>query len=85
MGDLTETIAASQVGVGDLVSLPGSSVHQSRVQMVRSAVPGVVWLYLIDSQTGERRRGHVALPVNQTLLRHRAGPATSLDWAPEDS
>ena len=81
----TESIPAAWVDVGDVITLPGASVYRCLVQMVRSVVPGVVWLYLVDTKTGERLRGHVALPLNQTVLRHRAEASGASERATADS
>lgn len=72
-----DAVSIGRVQVGDILTIPGTSVHRCRVRMVRSAVPGVVWLYLAASTTGERLRGHVALPLNHSVLRHRTTAADS--------
>lgn len=78
-----ETVTAAQVEPGDVVTLPGVS-GRCRVQVARSAVPGVVWLYVVDAVTGVRRRGHVALPLHRDVTRHVAAPAPR-DPTPEDT
>ena len=81
----TVAVSVGSIAVGDVVTIPGTSVHQCRVQIVRSAVPGVVWLYLTDPTTGHRIRGHVALPINRSVLRHSTTPAAESDQTPDDS
>ncbi|TQK69112.1 hypothetical protein [Nocardioides sp. SLBN-35] len=78
-----ETVTAAQLEPGDVVTLPGIS-NRCRVQLARSAVPGVVWLYVVDAATGVRRRGHIALPLHQAVARHGPAPAPR-DPAPEDT
>ena len=80
---LLEAARRAGVAPGDVVTLPGVS-GRCRVHVARSAVPGVVWLYVVDAATGVRRRGHVALPLHQDVARHGAAP-DSRDPAPEDT
>lgn len=77
-----ETVTVAQLEPGDVVTLPGISAR-CRIQVARSAVPGVVWLYVVDAATGVRHRGHVALPLHQEVARHGAAPAP--EPVPEDS
>lgn len=65
----TVSISVGRVRVGDVVSLPGTTVHRCLVQAIKSVGPGVRWLYLTD-QAGRRLSAHVALPLNQALLLH---------------
>ncbi|GAA3671098.1 hypothetical protein GCM10022237_33550 [Nocardioides ginsengisoli] len=44
--------------------------------MIRAAVPGVLWLWIVDARTGEQRRGHVALPLHQQVGRHARATAS---------
>ncbi|GAA4081297.1 hypothetical protein ACFFOS_25050 [Nocardioides kongjuensis] len=78
-----ETVSIAQLEPGDVVTLPGVP-GRCRIQVARSAVPGVVWLYVADAVTGVRRRGHVALPLHQDVTRHGAAPAPR-GRAPEDT
>ncbi|MCR1784955.1 hypothetical protein KVF89_20610 [Nocardioides carbamazepini] len=81
----TETVAAALLGPGDIVTLPGTA-GRSRIQVARAAVPGVVWLYVVDAATGVRRRGPVALPLHRTVIRHAAGPVPrGAAQGPEDA
>lgn len=64
-----EIVSAGQLAVGDVVTIRNGP-RRCTVQVIRNLVPGVVWLYLIDPDTGERIRGHVALPISQEVLRH---------------
>lgn len=84
MFDEAESVTAARIEVGDIIALPGTTAYRCRVQMVRSAVPGVVWLYLADSTTGERLRGHVALPLNQKVARHSTRVSGEPDRIPDD-
>jgi hypothetical protein len=84
MFDEGESVTAARIEVGDIITLPGASAYRCRVQMVRSAVPGVVWLYLVDSTTGRRLRGHVAVPLNQKVARHSTRAPGEPDRIPDD-
>lgn len=79
-----DTVSLSQVEVGDIVTIPGTPAHRCRVRMVRSAAPGVIWLYLTEPTTGERLRGHIALPFDRSVLRHHATTASATDQVPDD-
>ena len=81
----TDTVSVTRVGIGDIVSIPGTPVDRCRVRMVRSPVPGVIWLYLADPSTDWPLRGHVALPLDRNVLRHHATASTDSDQVPEDS
>lgn len=83
--DPTEAVSIGRVEAGDIITIPGTSVHRCRVQMVRSAVPGVLWLYLADSITGKRLRGHVAMPLNRSVMRHHATRTSDSKRVPDDS
>ncbi|WGX97197.1 hypothetical protein [Nocardioides sp. L-11A] len=85
MDDCTaETVTAALLEPGDIVTLPGVA-GRCRVQVARAAVPGVVWLYVVDAATGVRRRGHVALPLHRTVTRHAAGPVATTGPGPEST
>lgn len=81
--DATESVSVGRIEVGDVVSIPGTSIHRCRVRLLRSAVPGVVWLYLADA-TGAKLPRHVALPVDHDILRHATTPAIDPAQLPED-
>lgn len=75
----TEPVSVVRVEVGDLVTIPGTSMRRCRVRLIRSSIPGVVGLYLTDSTTGHRLRRHIVLPLNQRVLRHRTAPEVDHD------
>ncbi|MER6971921.1 hypothetical protein ABT304_12735 [Nocardioides sp. NPDC000445] len=75
-------VSASRIEIGDVITIPGTPMRRCRVRLIRSAAPGVVWLYLTDS-TGERLRRHVALPLDQSVLRHHTAPSDP-EQIPED-
>ncbi|MGY0387382.1 hypothetical protein ACWZJV_10455 [Nocardioides sp. WG-D5] len=75
-------VSAGRIEIGDVITIPGTPMRRCRVRLIRSAVPGVVWLYLTDS-TGKRIRRHVALPLDQSILRHHTTPFDP-DQIPED-
>lgn len=80
----TVSVNVGRVEVGDVVTIPGTSMHRCRVRLIRSAVPGAVWLYLADSITDWPLRGHVALTLDRTVLRHHKSPVVDPDQIPED-
>lgn len=82
--DSADPTGVAEVDVGDIVTIPGTSMQRCRVRMVRSPVPGVIWLYLADAVTDWPLRGHVALRLDRTVLRHHAA-AVDPDQIPEDS
>lgn len=81
--DPADATGVAKVEVGDIVTIPGTSMQHCRVRMVRSPVPGVIWLYLADAVTDWPLRGHVALTLDRTVLRHHAA-AVDPDQIPED-
>lgn len=83
-GDATVEVRVSRIEVGDVITIPGTPMRRCRVRLIRSAVAGVAWLYLTDLATGERIRRHVALPLDQLILRHHATQVVDLDQTPED-
>lgn len=83
--DPADMVGVSRVQVGDIVTIPGTSLDRCRIRLVRSPVPGVIWLYLADSNTDWPLRGHVALPLNRSVLRHGVTAPVDPDVAPEDN
>lgn len=81
--DPSDPTAVAKVEVGDIVTIPGTSMQRCRVRMVRSPVPGVIWLYLADALTDWPLRGHVALTLDRTVVRHHAA-VVDPDQIPED-
>lgn len=63
-----EVVSAGQLRVGDVVTIRNAP-RESRIELIRERVPGVVWIYLFDPETRSPMR-HVALPVNEEVLRH---------------
>ncbi|GAA1549321.1 hypothetical protein GCM10009788_58950 [Nocardioides humi] len=82
MKEAGASVTAAQLEPGDVVTIPGVS-GRCRIQIVRSAVPGVVWLYVVDASSGVRRRGHVALPLHQVVVRHTGAASPAVD--PEET
>lgn len=79
----TQMITADQVHVGDVVTIPGTSVAGCRVRAVRSAASDAVWLYFVDA-AGARLRGHLAVPLDKALIRHSTGSSSEPE-RPEDT